>query len=133
MNRIFVLRSEDNAKQLYACLKKNWPALAKTKKPLSVHVSLHTEKKTHQQRKRLHKLLTIISEQAWEGGRQFPMLAWKKFYAEKYLGAHETELPNGEVRRDAFSTEDLNREEYTEFMFRVELDAIETYGVDFEQ
>lgn len=126
-----MLRTDADAGRLATYLKSHRIRCAQAGKPLAVTVSTYTEGPTHKQRKRLHALLTVISEQAWVDGKRWPMLAWKRFYACKFIGFHETTLPGGHIEREAFSTEELNREEYGDLMTKIEADAVEHYEVDF--
>lgn len=131
LQRTFILNGDTPANSLWAFLKSNWRAMKDAGKPLAVIVTLHKAKRTIQQNSELHGLLNEISEQAWIGGKLYPMAAWKEHYREKFVGIEVIDMPDGTTRRLGRSTTELDVEEMDELLLRIRADAATEYGVRF--
>lgn len=130
LQRTFVLSGDTAANSLWAFLKSNWRVMAEQGKALAVVVTPYRAKRTNDQNAKLHAVLNDIAEQAWVGGKQYPMAAWKEHYREKFVGVEVMELPNGETRKQGRSTTELNVEEMAELITRIQADAAMEYGVE---
>lgn len=130
MNRTFVLRNDSLAQALWAFLRSNWKAMAEQGRPLSVSIGEHKTKRSLEQNKRLHAILTDISEQAWVDGRQYSRDIWKEYFRQKFLGTEEIALPGGKLIERGVSTTTLDVHEFNEFMAKVEAHAVSELGVE---
>ncbi len=119
MLRTFILRTEDNAKSLYAFLKANWRAMAAKEKPLAVTVAQYKAKRSQEQNKRLWAILREISAQCWVDGKQYSPEAWAEYYKQMLIGYENG--PKG--CKVGISTATLNTAEFTEYMEKIEADA----------
>lgn len=127
IDRLFVLRSKENAAALYAFLKANWEALAGAGKPLMVQVSEYKTKRTREQNRRYWLLLEAIAAQAWVNGQRYSSACWHEYYKRKYIGV--VDLPGGATM--ASSSTDLSVADFAEYMDKVEADAATELGVEF--
>lgn len=133
MLRAFILRSDQHAQALYAFLKANWRDMAEAGKPLAVQVLEHKAKRNAEQNKKMHADFTEIAAQAWVAGQQFSPEAWKEHYKRLYIGIEEVLLPSGQIEKRGISTTTLNVHECADFITQYQKDAIENYGVQFQQ
>lgn len=133
MKEVFVIRDEYQMRRLWAFLKNNAKACADAKKPLQVTIGEYKRNRTVEQNKRLHKLLSIIVENAWVGGRQYDLETWKEHFRRTLIGIEEYVLPNGEIQQRGISTAKLSVEEFTEFMDRIEDYMVNDLGIEYAQ
>ena len=127
MNRLFILRGEQNYAALQTLLNANWKALAETERPLCVSIEQYTEKRSAAQNRRYWALLNEISEQAWVGGKTYSADAWHTEFAGRFIGFEET--PSG--HRSPISTTTLNVVEFGEYTNKIEVFAASDLGVEF--
>lgn len=132
VHRLFVLRNDPAAQSLYAFLKSNWKALAEQGKPLSIECKPYKTTRTLEQNAFLHgPVLTQIAEQAWWGGKQYPVEFWKEYFRQRYLIKDEYTTPTGEMVNTYWSTADLEVEPFNEFVTKVQAEASAEWGVQF--
>lgn len=125
-SRLFVLRNEINAKQLYAFLKANWRAMADAGRPIALTAQEYKSKRSIEQNKRLWAILNQIAECAWFNGKQYSADAWHEHFKRAFIGADE--LPDGSMI--GISTTTLNVEEFVAYMTRIEAYAAQELGVE---
>lgn len=125
--RTFVLRDDRNAKALWAFLRQNWRALAGDGKPLAVTVQPHKAKRSVDQNKRYWSILNHIAEMAYLDGKQFTADAWHEYFKRLFIGAED--LPGGGTV--GISTTILSVAEFTEYMTKVEIYAVEELGLEY--
>lgn len=126
--RLFVLRSDVQAKSLWAFLKANWRPMAEAEKPLAVTISEYKSKRSLEQNARYWGyLLKQIEEKAWVNGQQFSAEAWHEHFKRTLLGC--VELPSGQLM--GRSTASLSVEEFGDYMTKVEQYAVTELGVEF--
>jgi hypothetical protein len=125
--RMFVLRSEENAKALYAFLKANWNAQAIAGKPLAIIISEHKATRSSQQNKRYWAMLNEIAVSAWINGKQYSVEAWHEHFKRKMIGCEE--LPDGTMV--GISTTTLSVAEFNDYMNKIEGFAIAELGIEF--
>lgn len=102
-------------------------------KPLRVIVTEEDKKRTAEQNRFFHgPVLDAITAQAWWEGRQFPKEFWKEYFRRRYLLKDEFTTPDGELVQVYWSTADLNVEQMTEFMEKVQAEAASEWGVEFD-
>lgn len=129
MSRLFVLREESQCRALYAYLKNNWPACAKSGKPLVVSVAEYNEKRNNPQNALMWALLAEIAEQAMVDGRRYPKECWHDHLRGELLGY--VDLPNG--KKTPISTTTLSVSEFAEYVNRIMAYAATELGVIFEE
>ena len=78
MLRVFVLRTDHNARSLWLFLRNNWRALAGDGKPLSVTVQ-NTKRSGQRPEPALLGDPEQITAGAWIGGRRYGADAWHEF------------------------------------------------------
>lgn len=130
MLRTFILTNDVAAKSLWAFLRSNWKAMADQGKALAVIVQPHKSKRSLSQNAKFHAVLNDIAEQAWVNGQQFPMVAWKEHYREKFVGIERVTLPSGKVREMSRSTTELDVGEMAELITKIQADAAMEYGME---
>jgi len=128
MLRVFVLRTDHNARSLWLFLRNNWRALAGDGKPLSVTVQEHKEKRSSDQNRRYWAILNEIAAGAWIGGRRYGADAWHEFFKAKMIGLEE--IPDG--RSVGISTTTLSVAEFAEYMTKVEAYAVDEFGIEID-
>lgn len=133
MKEVFVLRDEFQMRRLWAFLKNNAKACAEAKKPLQVVVGEFKKNRSVEQNKMLHKLLSIITENAWVAGKQYDLETWKEHFRRTFIGTEEYMLPSGEIQQRGISTTTLNVEEFSEFLEQIQSYMINTLGLDYVQ
>ena len=127
--RQFILRTDANAKALYAYLKTNWRSMAAQDKPLAVNVSQHKDKRHNQQNRLYWSYLKQIATQAMIDGKQYSDECWHEHFKSEFLGY--VDLPNG--RKMAESTTKLNVTDFAIYVTKVEAYAVSELGVIFEE
>ena len=124
----FILRTDANAKALYAFLKNNWRTLAAQDKPLLVVVEEYKAKRHSQQNRLYWSYLKQISAQAMLSGKYYSDEVWHEFFKGHFLGY--VDLPDG--RKMGESTTKLNVTQFAEYVNKVEVYAVEL-GVIFSE
>ena len=124
----FILRTDANAKALYAFLKNNWRTLAAQDKPLLVVVEEYKAKRHSQQNRLYWSYLKQISVQAMLSGKYYSDEVWHEFFKGHFLGY--VDLPDG--RKMGESTTKLNVTQFAEYVNKVEVYAVEL-GVIFNE
>jgi hypothetical protein len=122
----FVLRAPEHAHKLIAFLKENAGEQARIGQPLVVTVEAYAAKRSGEQNRRLWALLTDIAEQAVIEGKRFSKEAWFEHFKSEF--APKQEGPRGLV---AMSTTQMTKQQFADFMTRVEVSAVQTLGVEF--
>src|SRR5574343_291922 len=129
MTRLFVLREETQCRALYAYLKNNWPACAKSGKPLAVTVAEYKDKRHNQQNALMWVLLEQIAEQAMVDGRRYSKKCWHDHLRGELLGY--VDLPNG--KKTPISTTTLTVSDFAEYVNKIMAYAATELGVIFEE
>lgn len=132
MNKVFVLRDLMQAKRLWAFLKANAKACAQANRPLQITITYYKKQRSIPQNKMLHKLLTIMVENAWVNGRQYDLETWKEHLRRTFIGVEEIELPSGEVVERGISTTTLDVEDFSIFLDQVQHFMTTTLGLEYE-
>jgi hypothetical protein len=122
----FVLRAPEHAHKLIAFLKENAGEQARIGQPLVVTVEAYAAKRSGEQNRRLWALLTDIAEQAVIEGKRFSKESWFEHLKSEF--APKQEGPHGLV---AMSTTQMTKQQFADFMTRVEIAAVQTLGVEF--
>lgn len=130
ISRDFVLRDGNIVQALWAFLKANAKAMASQGRPLMVSIREFKARRTLEQNKRLHAILSDIAEQAWVDGRQYSADVWKEYFRQRFLGTEEIALPGGKLIERGVSTTTLDIHEFNEFMAKVEAHAVSELGVE---
>jgi hypothetical protein len=129
LHRLFEIRHESHIVACGAFIRANWKACADQGEPLRIEVTQRGDKRSVEQNRRLHALLSEIAEQAWVNGRQFDMETWKEHFRRSLIGTEEINLPDGTRIERGISTTTLSVSEFTSFMDRIEQYAAEQLGV----
>lgn len=126
MSKIFVLRTLEDGNRMIAHIKMLAGPAAAAGRPLSAEIGEYQEKRSGDQNRRLWALLTEIAEQVEVGGKRFTKEAWFEFFKSEF-GAKQ-EGPNGLV---SMSTTQMTKQQFADFMTRIEAHAVTTLGVEF--
>ena len=136
--RTFVLHGPEQAKLLHAFLKSNAAAMAKRGDPLEVRVTIHKANRTLPQNSLMWIVLEHMKDQAWISGRRFDAETWNEHAKREFLpeecasGKQKWRvLPTGE-RVLAMSTSDLNVEEMSTYLDKLQAFATAELGVELE-
>jgi hypothetical protein len=121
----FILRSPEHAHKLVSFLKENAGEQARIGQPLVVTVEAYQAKRSGEQNRRLWAILTDVAEQAVVDGKRFSKEAWFEYFKGQF--APKQEGPNGLV---AVSTTQMTKQQFGDFMTRVEVAAVQTLGVE---
>ena len=82
-------------------------------------------KRTHPQNARLWKLYTALSDKLRPGGQVYSPTQYHLYYKQKFIGATDYPMPNGEVLTIPNSSAELDVAQFSEYMEQVEADAAE--------
>lgn len=122
LRRSFILRGEEQARLLHSFLKANARQMADLGKPLEVTVTEWKPRASDGQRALIWVINQHIADQAWVGGQRFEADTWHEQLKRELLPDETRKgvpkwklLANGE-RMLNMSTEDLDREEKTEYI-----------------
>lgn len=124
--KTFVLRDAEIARRMVNYVKAIAGPAAAAGRPLMVTIDEYQAKRSAQANSRYWALLEDISEQAVIDGKRFSREAWHTYFREKY--APKEDGPTGLV---AMSTSQMNKETFANYMQRVEVEAVQTLGVEF--
>ncbi|AKJ28760.1 recombination protein NinB [Caldimonas brevitalea] len=139
MPRTFIVRDETIAARVHGFIDQNAGPQIKAGKPLRVVIAPHVEDRTDAQNRFMWvAVLTPISKQVNVLGKRFSPEAWNEMLKEEYLPEENSKgkkkwqiLPNGQ-RRLQMSTTDLDVEEMTEYLHKIQAYAASDLGVDFD-
>jgi hypothetical protein len=126
MQRVFVLRDDGHARNLWAFLKSNWQGMANAGKPLAVTVTEYKSKRSIEQNKRYWAILNEIADTAYVDGKQYSADSWHEFYKRKLIGC--VDLPDGQLV--GMSSTSLSVEEFGNYMMKVEVHATSELGCE---
>lgn len=121
----FTLRDPEHARKMIAFIKDNAGEQARIGQPLVVTVEAYAAKRSGEQNRRLWAILTDVAEQAVVDGKSFSKVAWFEYFKGQF--APKQEGPNGLV---AVSTTQMTKQQFADFMTRVEVAAVQTLGVE---
>lgn len=130
MNKVFTLRGDSNAHQLWSFLRANWRAMADAGKPLAVSITEAKSKRSTSQNARYWALVTEIAEQSWIGGRQFDKDAWHELLARRFGVCKEITLPDGEIALVRESTGDMDVQTFSAYVTKIEVFAAQELGLE---
>lgn len=124
--RAFTLRTDADARSLWAHLRNNWTAMARAGKPLTVTVE--ESKRSQAQNRAYWRLLNQIADDAWLSGNRYSADCWHEHFKRRFIGIEE--LPNGGDK--GISTTSLTVAEFTDYLEKVYLYAVEELGIQIE-
>jgi hypothetical protein len=123
---VFTLRNKEAAAAAWNFIRENAAEQARIGQPLVVSVDAYQAKRSGEQNRRLWALMTDIAEQAVIDGARFSKEAWFEHFKSEY--APKQEGPRGLV---AVSTTQMTKQQFADFMTRIEVAAVQTLGVEF--
>jgi hypothetical protein len=121
----FVLRDPEHARKMVQFIKENAGEQARIGQPLVVTVEAYQAKRSGEQNRRLWAILSDVAEQAVVDGKRFSKEAWFEYFKGQF--APKQEGPSGLV---AVSTTQMTKQQFGDFMTRVEVAAVQTLGVE---
>lgn len=77
-------------------------------------------------------VLSQVAEQAWVAGRRYDKDVWHEHFARKFGVCDEVVLPDGEIVTRRKSTTQMTVREFSEYLQRVQADATQELGVQFD-
>lgn len=126
MSKVFVLRAPEHGHALVSYIKTLAGPMAASGRPLMVTVDEYQAKRSSEQNRLLWALLTEIAEQVEVGGKRFSKDAWHEHFKDQF--APKQEGPNGLV---ATSTSQMTKQQFQEYVTRIECYAVQELGVEF--
>ena len=123
---VFTLRNKEAAAAAWNFIRDNAAEQARIGQPLVVSVDAYQAKRSGEQNRRLWALMTDIAEQVVIDGARFSKEAWFEHFKSEY--APKQEGPRGLV---AVSTTQMTKQQFADFMTRIEVTAVQTLGVEF--
>ena len=123
----FVLRAPEHGKAMVEYVKKVAGPAAASGRPLVVSVAEYREKRSGAQNRLYWSVLSEIAEAAEVEGKRFSREAWHEHFRAEYLPKQES--PSGLV---AMSTTQLTKQEFADYVTRIQAFATQTLGVEFE-
>ena len=123
---VFTLRNKEAAAAAWKFIRENAAEQARIGQPLVVSVDAYQAKRSGEQNRRLWALMTDIAEQVVIDGARFSKEAWFEHFKSEY--APKQEGPRGLV---AVSTTQMTKQQFADFMTRIEVAAVQTLGVEF--
>jgi hypothetical protein len=88
------------------------------------------QQRNHEQNRLYWAVLHQIADQLKPQGQAYSSEQWHEYFKQRYLGAEDVSLPNGKVVVRTRSTTDLDVDEMTDYITRVEVWAVEHGIVD---
>lgn len=85
-------------------------------------------KRTIDQNKRYWALLHAIADKLETADGKFSAETWHLYFKSRFIGMEEIRLPNRKIVQQPKSTTELDKSEFTDYMFNVEAWAVE-HGV----
>ena len=125
LKKIFVIRAEEQIKQLGLFIRANWQAFLEAGNPLHIHVSEFKSTRSREQNAYYWALLEDIERQAYHNGRQYDKEVWHEHFKREFIGLEE--MPKGPPM--AKSSAKLNVSEFAAFITQVEACATQELGV----
>lgn len=89
-------------------------------KPDRCPVCKRVKKRSTEANRRLWLLYHLMADNIKPEGKQFSAKAWHLYFRERFLGCDDIELPNGQVKTVPRSTADLDKDDFAEYMRKVE-------------
>lgn len=126
MNKTFVLRNKEIAQRMLDYIKATAGPMAAAGKPLSVEIGEYQQKRSSDQNRLYWSVLAEIAEAAEIEGKRFSREAWHEHFRSEYLPKQES--PSGLV---AMSTTQLTKQEFADYVTRIQAFATQTLGVEF--
>lgn len=126
MTKLFILRDPEDGKALVAYLKQHAGRQAADGRPLVAEVSEYQQKRSSDQNRLYWSVLAEIAEAAEIEGKRFSREAWHEHFRSEYLPKQES--PSGLV---AMSTTQLTKQEFADYVTRIQAFATQTLGVEF--
>jgi hypothetical protein len=126
MNKVFVLRDKECAQRMLDFIKATAGPQAAAGKPLSVEIGEYQQKRSSDQNRLYWSVLAEIAEAAEVDGKRFSREAWHEHFRSEYLPKQES--PSGLV---AMSTTQLTKQEFADYVTRIQAFASQTLGVEF--
>jgi hypothetical protein len=83
------------------------------------------EKRSSEQNKRYWAIVSELSTNCHPAGATYGIRAWHTWLKSHFLGCEDMLLPNGAVLTEPHSSADLEPEEFSDFMTKVEAWAAE--------
>lgn len=124
--KTFILRAPEHGHALVDYLKAIAGPAAAAGRPLVVEVGEYNQRRSSEQNRLLWALLTEIAEQVELEGKRFSKEAWYAHYRDLY--APKEDGPRGLV---PIGTSQMNKQQFAEFVQRVEVNAVAELGVEF--
>lgn len=94
-------------------------------KPERCPVCKRLRKRSHAANARYWLLLHVIADNVRPEGKQFSAEAFHLYFKQRFLGADEIAMPNGKVFIQPKSSAELDKDEFADYMMRVEVWANE--------
>lgn len=133
LHREFTLTDVAVCNNMWAFIKANVEACASAGSPLFAIITTAEARRRTEQNKSYWKYVMLpIEQQAWSDGRQYTKEIWHEHYASKFGGCNEYRMPDGSMRQVRMSTTDMTVSEFNEYRIKVEADAAENFGVEFD-
>lgn len=82
-------------------------------------------KRNTEQNKAYWALLHDIAEQVQVQGKVYSAEQWAEYWKQRLLGAEEISLPNGKTVLRSRSTSSLDKDEFSDYMTKIEVFASE--------
>lgn len=130
--REFTLRNGGAWNAVVAFIKANAPVFADKGEPLRLIVTAEEKQRNAAQNRKLHAMLAEIGDNAWWGGKQYPMEFWKEYYRRRFLLKDEYETPEGEIVHVYWSTADLSVKQFSELIEKIHAEAADEFGIDWQ-
>jgi hypothetical protein len=121
----FVIRDAKILERCVSLIRGNWLGLYGSGSCMVVHLMEEDALRSLEQNKLYWKLLTIIADSAWIGGKQYSKDAFHEFYRDKFLP--KIEGPDGIYPG---STSRLKVKEFSEYLARIEAHACDELGLE---
>lgn len=127
----FTLRNGGVWSALTAFVRANAPIFADRGEPLRVIVTAEEKQRNAAQNRKLHAMLSEIADNAWWGGKQYPMEFWKEYYRRRFLLKDEYETPDGEIVQVYWSTADLSVKQFSDLIENIHVEGASEFGIEW--
>lgn len=130
--REFTLRNVGVWSAVVAFIRANAPSFADKGEPLRVIVTAEERQRNGPQNRKLHAMLTEMSDNAWWNGKQYPMEFWKEYYRRRFLLKDEYETPTGEIIQVYWSTADLSVKQFSDLIEKIHVEGANEFGIEWQ-
>ncbi len=129
--RIFVLRSREQALAACRAIGESWHPAAVAGQPVVVVLETIEGIRSTEQNKLYWSLLRDIAESAVVDGKRFASDVWHEYFKARFIGTEDINLPDGRQITRPISTTTLTKAQFSELVEKVTAYASTELNLEF--